>query len=91
MGITKEGIYLTLLIFQLVMTATIWLGETDTKHARYVRIEQLKLTGAGLGILLLTVGGYFIGNGNRTVEWIIALFLLSLSVLLNFKISRMFN
>lgn len=89
MGITKEGVYLTLLIFQLVMTVTIWLGKTDTKHARYVRMEQLKLTGAGLGILLLTVGGYFIGNGNQAVEWIVALFVLSLSVLLTFKISRL--
>lgn len=86
MGITKEGIYLTFLGYQLVMVLTIWLETVKSENARQIRMERLKLTAGTIAISLLTVGGYFIGEEMSWADWIVGLLILSLLFLLNFKL-----
>lgn len=86
MEITKEGIYLTFLFYQLVMVLAIWLETVKSENARQIRMERLKLTAVTIAISLLTVGGYFIGEEMSWVDWIVGLLILSLLFILTFKI-----
>lgn len=86
MEITKEGIYLTFLFYQLVMVLAIWLETVKSENARQIRMERLKLTAGTIAISLLTVGGYFIGEEILWIEWIVGLFIFSLLFILTFKI-----
>lgn len=86
MEITKEGVYLTFLFYQLVMVLAIWLETVKSENARQIRMERLKFTAGTIAILLLTVGGYFIGEEMSWAEWIIGLFIFSLLFILIFKL-----
>ena len=86
MGITKEGVYLTFLLYQLVMILTIWIEAVKSEHTQEIRMERLKLTARIVAVSLLTVGGYFIGEGILWIEWIVALLMLSLLLILTFKL-----
>lgn len=86
MEITKEGIYLTFLFYQLVMVLAIWLETVKSENARQIRMERLKLTAGTITISLLSVGGYFIGEEISWIEWIIGLFIFSLLFILIFKL-----
>lgn len=86
MEITKEGIYLTFLFYQLVMILTIWIEAVKSEHTQEIRMERLKLTARTVAVSLLTVGGYFIGEGTLWVEWIVGLVLFSLLLILTFKL-----
>ena len=86
MEITKEGIYLTFLFYQLVMVLAIWLETVKSENARQIRMERMKLTAGTIAISLLTVGGYFIGEEILWIEWIVGLFIFSLLFILTFKI-----
>ena len=86
MEITKEGIYLTFLIYQLVMILTIWIEAVKSEHTQEIRMERLKLTARTVAVSLLTVGGYFIGEGILWVEWIVGLLMFILLLILTFKL-----
>ena len=86
MEITKEGIYLTFLFYQLVMVLVIWLKTVKSENARQIRMERLKLTAGTIAISVLSVGGYFIGEEISWIEWIVGLFIFSLLFMLTFKI-----
>lgn len=86
MEITKEGIYLTFLFYQLVMVLAIWLETVKSENARQIRMERLKLTAGTIAISVLSVGGYFIGEEISWIEWIVGLFIFSLLFMLTFKI-----
>lgn len=86
MDVNKEGIYLALLLYQIVMTLTIWVETAEIEHVQQFRIERLKLTAGTITISLLTSGGYFITEGNRWAEWIVGLLIFSLTCLLTFKL-----
>ena len=86
MEITKEGIYLTFLIYQLVMILTIWIEEVNSEHTQEIRMKRLKLTARTIAVSLLTVGVYFIGEGTLWVEWIVGLLMFILLLILTFKL-----
>ena len=86
MEITKEGIYLTFLLYQLVMILTIWIEAVKSEHTQEIRMERLKLTARIVAVSLLTVGGYFIGEGTLWVEWIVGLLMFILLLILTFKL-----
>ena len=86
MEITKEGIYLTFLLYQLVMILTIWIEEVKSEHTQGIRMGRLKLTARTVAVSLLTVGGYFIGEGTLWVEWIVGMLMFILLLILTFKL-----
>lgn len=86
MGITKEGVYLTLLIYQIVMNMVIWVETVKSGNVQQIRIERLKLTAGTIGISLLTVGGYFIGEEMLWVEWMVGLLIFILLLILTSKL-----
>ena len=86
MEITKEGIYLTFLFYQLVMILITWIEAVKSEHTQEIRMERLKLTARTVAVSLLTVGGYFIGEETLWVEWIVGLVLFSLLLILTFKL-----
>lgn len=86
MGITKEGVYLTFLFYQLVMILTIWIEAVKSEHTQEIRMERLKLTARTVAVSLLTVSGYFIGEGTLWVEWIVGLLIFILLLILTSKL-----
>lgn len=77
---------MTFLFYQLVMILTIWIEAVKSEHTQEIRMERLKLTARTVAVSLLTVSGYFIGEGTLWVEWIVGLLIFILLLILTSKL-----
>lgn len=77
---------MTFLVYQLVMLLLIWIEDYNGKQVKRIRRERLCMTFSMMAVCLLTVGGYFIGTGNRLIEWVVGLLIFSVLCGLFFRL-----